>query len=263
MISSTKLLMAFTLTGVLFFSSCSDKNTDDPKPLPEPTTQCYLKSTNETSQGTDYPIVYTYGASNRILSVNEDGYIYTLEYTGDKVTKIESNFDDLITIEYGTGTFPTKINYINDSDTAYSLYEITNGNLTKDEYYVITDGQPVLEFVTSIQYNSDGTLSTITSQSYDSDTEQFTTESTVKSITVDNYKNPYYTSNALIIISLLDDNHGQLGKGNILTAEYDYIVNPASNIINSYTYNTNGYPLTKNQKGFSDETDYVFTYNCK
>jgi hypothetical protein len=54
-----------------------------------------------------------------------------------------------------------------------------------------------------------------------------------------------------------------LGNGNILTAEYDNILNLAFTITNSFTYNASGYPLTKNQQGFSDETDYVFIYECK
>ena len=259
---TNKILSMLAIAGLFFFAGCSDDSGNDPDPA-ETTTQCYLKSTNEISQGSDYLSTYTYDASNNIIAASADGFTYDLKYTAGKVTEITSEDGDLITIEYENGMLPSKINYLFEGDTAYSRFEISNDNITKDEYYVVTDGESVLAYVSFIQYNTDGTLSTITEQEYDADTDKLTTVSTVKNIVSDDKINHYTTSNALIIISLLDDDFDRLGKSNILSAEYDYMINPASNIVNSYTYNNEGYPLSKNQKGFSDETDFTFTYDCK
>jgi len=252
------------ISGLFFFAGCSDDSSNEPNPDPvETIPQCYLKSSNEISQGSDYLLTYTYDASNNITSVSEDGFTYDLKYTDGKVTEITSEDGDLITIEYENGIIPSKINYLFEGETAYSRFEISNNHITKDEYYLVEDGEAVLTYVSSIQYKTDGTLNSITEQEYDADTDKYTTISTVKNIVSDDKINPYTTSNALIIISLLDDDFDRLGKGNILSAEYDYMINSASNIVNSYTYNNEGYPLSKNQKGFSDEADFTFTYDCK
>lgn len=71
--------------GLFFFAGCSDDSINEPNSDPvETAPQCYLKSSNEISQGSDYLLTYTYDASNNIISVNEKGFginlcfIYTM-----------------------------------------------------------------------------------------------------------------------------------------------------------------------------------------
>ena len=262
-----KLLFKLTIilalgAGIVTLSSCGDGNTDDPVPT-ETTPTCKLTSTNEVSQGSGFATIYTYDASGSLTSYSSDGFTVNFTYIDGRVNTM-STTDVLATAKYDdNGNIPERITMVLEGDTSFIRFEYTGDQITTIEDHFIEDGISELAYISFISYNSDGTLNSITEQEYDADSETTETLSTIKNITSDDKINPYISSQALILISLLEENYDKLGKGNVLTAEYDYMINEPSNITNTYTYNNEGYPISANQKGFSDETNFTFTYDCK
>lgn len=260
---SFKLIALLAIgAGLLTLQSCSDESGDDTDPTPVETS-CYLTSSSEVSQGSNWPTTYTYDASNNLASVTNDDITLNYSYTNGTLSGMTTNDGAVVSVDYKGGDFPSTLEITYDGEK--STIEITrNGDkIVTVEYYYEEDGVSELEYKTELSYNSDGTINSVSELEYDPDTKTFETYSTIKNITSDDKENPYITSLGMIIYTVINEDYENLGKGNVLTAQYDYYLNDPSQITNSYTYNNDGFPVTKQQTGFSDVTDYTFSYDCK
>lgn len=239
-------------TLLLVLTSCS-KSSDDPAVAPvvtPPTSSAILlKKFIVTPAGSTTGITtdITYNGNKIVKSVSSDGTSKVFTYTGDLITKIEEFvgliLDSSVTLSYNAnGKLETYVELIYDSPTigmgtkeTYSYRTATTMTYTNKSGDLAT--QNFLEF------NATATFTNGEIIKIEKVTGSFTTPAVVN-YTYDSKNNPFKNVTGYAAISFIDSEPTGFVL-NVLTR-----IEPANtfgNELNTYTYDSNNYPLTQSK----------------
>ncbi len=248
------------LLVVATLSACTEENGEDTTPTPVAPT-CTVNSISQLNDGSPWNVTLTYNTQGALTKlVDPDGTI-SFNYENGKLKSM--GYDGVLIGEfsYGSGPYPNKFTVSEDGYTFYMELTYEGDNIVRINYHDVTDGVDLLESYTILEYNSAGNVTSVSNNYYDEDTKSYY-ESTTTGITTDNKKNPYATNFTLKFYELLDGDEINVGTNNPVTARYNYN-GTGIDVINTYTYNEEGYPTKRVETGFSSETTYNYNYNCK
>ncbi|MFT4876710.1 MAG: hypothetical protein ACI8S2_001448 [Bacteroidia bacterium] len=260
---SFKLMLIFALgAGVLTLNSCSDKAEEETTPETTPaTTTCYVTQETSTDQDGSYTVNYEYNSDDQLQYSIEDGDSMIFEYSGGRVAVAIDGLEESTFIYPAASNTPERINIKYDG-VATGFVIIVSGadGITKVENHEYdAEENAVLVDVTNFTYTN-GLLSGAITQSYDAETEEFSTDLEIETIVLDGKKNPYNGDIAFLFVN--DFSPIAASSSNIVSAQ---IVTELGNFeyTSTYTYNEHNYPANVTASIFGQTNTIAFTYNCK
>jgi hypothetical protein len=256
---SFKLMLIFALgAGVLTLNSCSDEVEEEPTPA---TTTCYVTQETSTDDEGSETINYEYNSDDQLQYAIEDGDSMIFEYSGGRVALAIDGLEESTFIYPAASNTPERINIKYDG-VATGFVIIVSGaeGITKVENHEYdAEENAVLVDVTNFTYTN-GLLSGAITQSYDAETEEFSTDLEIASIVLDGKKNPYNGDVAFLFVN--DFSPIAASSSNIVSAQ---AVTELGNFeyTTVYEYNEHNYPTNVTASIFGQTNTIAFTYSCK
>ena len=245
--------------GALTLNSCSDEAEADPTPAA--TTTCYVTQEVSTDDEGSYTVNYAYNSDDQLQYSIEDGDSIIFEYSGGRVAVVIDGLEESTFIYPAASNTPERIN-IKQNGVATGFVIIVSGTngITKVENHEYDSAEnAVLIDVTDFTYTN-GLLSGAISQSYDAETEEFSTDLEIESVVLDGKKNPYNGDVAFLFVN--DFSPIAASSSNIVSAQ---VVTELGNFeyLSAYEYNEHNYPTNATASIFGQTNTIAFTYNCK
>jgi hypothetical protein len=205
---------------------------------------------------------YTYNASNQLIKASTiyDGQTSNVSftYTGDKLTEVLGDDNEMYTITYDANNLPTRVDEVYDGDVSYELLTYSDGKFVSSEGFIVEDGVTEKSTKTTVTYNGDK-ISSVNMAGTDDDGATYEDFLVFTDMETDDKNSPYNS----LAFAFLDDIRIYFTPQNNITKITSSVFGlPATTTTYTYTYNDNNYPTQETSTEDGETTTNTYTYNC-